>query len=121
MSTARKTDWKRKYHWVLTWPGEEKEDWCAFHVGLLIGRVARDKTSPIPLRGTFTWNGNCSEWWGFKRFMPQNGRCAEAWEAAKAIEDWYDAGLERSGPRPAWVEEIINRHPDLNPPGWRDK
>lgn len=111
--------WKKKYRWVLSWPGEEKEDWCAFHDGLLIGRVARDKTSPIPLRGTFTWNGNCSSWFGFARVMPQTGRAAEAWEAAKAVEDWYDEGLKRSGPRPARVAMQIEAHADHFPPGWR--
>jgi len=108
--------WQRKYHWVLTWP-EEKEDWSAFHDGLCIGRVSRDKTSLK--RGTFMWSGNCSEWHGFQRPMPHNGRCVEAWEAAKAVEDWYDAGLELTGPRPARVRQEIERLADLNPPGWR--
>lgn len=108
--------WQRKYHWVRSWP-EEKEDWCAFHDGLCIGRVSRDKTSLK--RGTFMWSGNCSEWHGFQRVMPHSGRCVEAWEAAKAVEDWYDEGLERTGPRPASVRTEIERLADLNPRGWR--
>lgn len=97
--------WERKYHWVLTWPGEEKEDWCAFHDGLCIGRISRDKTSLK--KGTFMWNGNCSSWSGFKRLMPHSGRCFEAWEAAKAVESWYDAGCEATGPRPDSVAQVI--------------
>ncbi|WP_439604156.1 hypothetical protein [Shinella sp.] len=97
--------WKRKYQWVLSWPGEEKEDWCAFHEGLYIGRVSRDKTSL--LKGTFRWSGGCPEWSSFQRIMPHTGRAAEAWQAAKAVEDGYDAGLARSGPRPAIVAAKI--------------
>lgn len=43
--------WKRKYRWVSTVPDLEKEDWSAFHDGLYIGRISRDKTSLK--RGTF--------------------------------------------------------------------
>jgi hypothetical protein len=93
--------WQRKYRWVLTVPDLAKEDWSAFHDGLFIGRVSRDKTSLK--RGTFMWSGGCSEWGTFVRPMPHSGRKAEAWEAAKAVEDWYDAGLARSGDRPAIV------------------
>lgn len=97
--------WKRKYQWVLSWPGEKKEDWCAFHDGLCIGRVQRDTTSLK--RGMFMWNGNCSQWPSFPGAMPHNGRCPEAWEAAKAVEDWYDAGVARSSGRPAIVAQHI--------------
>lgn len=109
--------WKRKYHWVLTWPGEEKEDWVAFHDGLNIGRVSRDKTSLK--KGSFMWSGGCSAWGTFQRIMPHAGRTIEAWQAAKAVEDWYEEGLARSGPRPVHVAAEIERLAHLNPPGWR--
>jgi hypothetical protein len=51
--------WKRKYRWVLTVPGQDEEDWSAFHDGLCIGRVSRDRTSLK--RGMFIWSGNCSD------------------------------------------------------------
>ncbi|WP_313665765.1 hypothetical protein [Shinella sp.] len=97
--------WKRKYRWVHTAPDIAKEDWCAFHDGLCIGRVSRDLTSLK--RGMFMWSGNCSDWWGFKGPTPHSGRTVEAWEAAKAVEDWYDIGLERTGERPSRVAEVI--------------
>lgn len=97
--------WKRKYRWVHTCPDLAKEDWCAFHDGLCIGRVSRDLTSLK--RGTFMWNGNCSDWLGFKGPTPSSGRTVEAWEAAKAVEDWYDEGLARSGDRPARIADKI--------------
>ena len=53
------------------------------------------------------WSGGCSEWPGLPMDMPQNGRTAEAWEAVKAVEVWYDAGPERTGPRPTIVAERI--------------
>lgn len=115
--TSSNKIWQKKYRWVLTWPGEEKEDWTAFHDGLCIGRIQRDKTSLK--KGTFMWNGNCSEWGAFFRPVPHSGRTSEAWEAAKAVEDWYDAGLQRSGARPADVEMEIRRLAHLNPPGWQ--
>ncbi|MCA0340244.1 MULTISPECIES: hypothetical protein [unclassified Shinella] len=107
--------WKRKYRWVQTWP-EEKEDWSAFHDGLYIGRVSRDRTSLK--RGMFLWSGGCSEWPGFQGPMPHNGRKHEAWEAAKAVEDWYDEGLARSGPRPALVAQRIGPLDEDGLPLW---
>lgn len=109
--------WKRKYRWVLGWPDDEKEDWSAYHDGLYIGRVQRDKTSLK--KGTFMWSGGCSEWHGFQGPQPHSGRSAEAWEAAKAVEHWYDEGLARSEPRPASVENEIRRLAHLSPRGWR--
>lgn len=107
-------EWQRKYQWVLTWPGEETEDWSAFDDGLYIGRVSRDKTSLK--KGTFMWSGGCSEWWGFRRPMPHSGRAVEAWQAAKAVEDWYDEGLARSGPRSASVAQRIGQLKAGRPP-----
>jgi hypothetical protein len=108
--------WKRKYLWVLTAPELAKEDWSAFHDGLYIGRVSRDQTSLK--RGTFMWNGGCAAWPTFQRVFPQTGRTVEAWEAAKAVEDWYDAGLARSGERPASVVQRIGPLDENGLPLW---
>ena len=110
------TKWKRKYQWVLTVPDLEKEDWMAFHDGLCIGRVSRDRTSI--LRGMFMWSGNCSQWPGFAQPMPHTGRKVEAWEAAKAVEDWYDEGLAHSGERPAIVALNIGPLDEQGLPLW---
>lgn len=114
-----KPTWRRKYHWVLTWPGEEKEDWSAYHDGLCIGRVSRDRTSLK--RGMFLWSGNCSAWGQFQRPMPHSGRCVEAWEAAKAVEDWYDEGLARSGERPESVARKIGPLDANGLPVWLER
>lgn len=97
--------WKPKYEWRITWPGEREKDWIAIHDRLEIGRVRLDRTSLKS--GMYHWSGNCSCWWGFKRPMPQVGHEVEAWQAAKAVEDWYDDGCAKSGPRPALVAGVI--------------
>lgn len=114
--TTDRSGWARKYRWVLTVPELAKEDWIAFHDGLCIGRVSRDTTSLK--RGMFMWSGNCSEWGTFERPMPHSGRTVEAWEAAKAIEDWYDEGLARSGERPAIVALRIGPLDEGGFPRW---
>ncbi|GLR55117.1 hypothetical protein KYK30_31690 [Shinella yambaruensis] len=99
------TPWKRKYQWRLTRPEQDKEDWSAYHDGLFIGRVSRDRTSRFS--GKFSWSGGCSCWWEFKRPMPQYGWEDEAWQAARAVENWYDEGCAATGPRPAAVARRI--------------
>lgn len=117
--TCDQGGWKREYLWVLTVPELAKEDWSAFHDGLCIGRGSRDRTSLK--RGMFMWSGNCSDWGAFQRPMPHSGRCAEAWEAAKAVEDWYDAGLVRTGQRPASVARKIGPLDADGLPVWLDR
>jgi hypothetical protein len=97
--------WQRKYQWRLTWPGEADEDWAAYDGDLYIGRIHRDKTSLKA--GMFIWAGGCSSWWEFERPMPQSGHEAEAWEAAKRVEDWYDEGVARAGPKPDALSQRI--------------
>lgn len=114
--TSGRGGWARKYRWVPTVPELEKEDWSAFHDGLYIGRISRDKTSLK--RGTFMWSGGCSDWPGFRRPMPHSGRTAEAWEAAKAVEDWYDEGLARSSERSSIVAQRIGPIDETGLPHW---
>lgn len=101
--------WTRKYQWVLTRPVDETDDWCAYHDDLYIGRIHLDRVSHNA--GMFEWSGGCSSWWSFKRPMPHSGHEVEAWQAAKRVEDWYDAGCEATGPRPDIVARVIA---DLN-------
>lgn len=111
---ADRNGWTRKYSWVLTWPDEAKNDWSAYHDDLYIGRILLDKTSLKA--GQYIWAGGCSSWWGFKQPMPHCGHEAHAWQAAKRVEDWYDAGCAATGPRPAFVAQVIA---DLNERGKR--
>lgn len=97
--------WKRKYQWRLTWPGEVEEDWVACDGDLSIGRIYRDRQTLKS--GMFYWAGNCSSWGKFNRPMPHTGWEAEAWEAAKRVEDWYDEGVARSEPKPDGLSQRI--------------
>lgn len=103
--TADARRWRKKYRWRLTWPGEELEDWLAYDDDLFIGRIHRDKTSLKS--GMFIWAGGCSSWWEFQRPMPHSGHEAEAWQAAKRVEEWYDEGAARTGPKPAALSRRI--------------
>jgi hypothetical protein len=102
------TAWQKKYRWVPTWPGEEHEDWSAYDADLYIGRIHRDRTSLKA--GMFIWAGGCSCWWEFIRPMPHNGHEHDAASAAKRVEDWYDEGALRTGPKP---ETLSTRIADL--------
>lgn len=79
----------------------------------IINHVAEAK------RGMFMWSGLCSEWGTFQRTMPHTGRCVEVWEAAKAVENWYDEGLARSEERPAIVALNIGPLDEDGLPRWR--
>lgn len=97
--------WVRKYLWEPTWPGQATNDWSAYHDELYIGRIHLDRTSLKA--GMYIWAGGCSSWWGFEQPMPHCGHEPEAWQAAKRVEDWYDAGCKATGPRPAVVAQVI--------------
>lgn len=103
--TVDRSGWVRKYRWELTRPDQEREDWSAYDGDLCIGRVSRDRAGHFP--GRFMWSGGCSCWHGFIRPMPHSGRTEEAWVAAKSVEDWYDEGVARTGPKPAWVSDVV--------------
>lgn len=88
--------WRRKYRWQLTWP-EGGEDWSAYDGEICIGRVRLDKTTHNH-KGMYMWNGNGSGHRGIKQtLMPHHGWKEIDWQAAKAVEDWWDASLAYNG------------------------
>nr|WP_250808769.1 hypothetical protein [Neorhizobium tomejilense] len=91
------TTWEKKYEWRITWPGEGHEDWVAYDGDICIGRVMRDLTTHAR-KDQFMWSGNAGRLKGVKqRLMPHQGWEKEHWEAAKAVEDWYDQLREING------------------------
>lgn len=89
--------WQKKYRWVPTWPGEGHEDWCGWDGKIRIGRVMRDLTTPTR-KDMFLWSGGAGPYAGFKhRLLPHQGWVKEHWQAAKAVEDWYDQMREMNG------------------------
>lgn len=89
-------EWKRKYHWRATWPGEGHNDWSAYDGDRYIGRILEEKHH-YARKGTYIWAGGAHGADVRNHVMPNNGNCAEAWQAAKAVEDWYDALLKANG------------------------
>lgn len=89
--------WQKVYQRRVTWPGEGLEDWSAYDGPIYIGRIERDKTTHTK-RDWFMWSGGAAQHDGFKtRLMPHQGWEKEHWQAAKAVEDWYDEMRRRNG------------------------
>lgn len=90
--------WQRKYEWRVTWPGEGHEDWSGYDGSIYIGRVMRDLTTH-PHKNEFMWSGGGHGKDGFKRriITPHRGWEPEHWQAAKAVEVWYDRMREANG------------------------
>lgn len=91
--------WQKKYSWRLTWPGEGHEDWSCFDGDLYVGRIMRDLTT-YGKQGHFMWTGGVRGRAFQRDVMPNRGWKAEHWEAAKAVEDWYDRLREVNGMEP---------------------
>lgn len=88
--------WQKKYSWSVTWPGEGHEDYSAYDGGLYIGRIMRDKTTHGKA-GSFMWSGGAHGRDFKHHVMPHQGWEQEHWQAAKAVEDWYDRMREMNG------------------------
>lgn len=95
----RSMTWQKKYDWRISWPGEKHEDWSAYDGDLYIGRIMRDKTTHTK-RGQFMWSGGAHGRDFKHHVMPQQGWEPEHWQAAKAVEDWYDRMRARNGLEP---------------------
>lgn len=91
--------WQKKYSWRVTWPGEGHEDYSAYDGDLYIGRIMRDLTTHTH-KNEFMWSGGAGGKSFNNRLMPHQGWEKEHWQAAKAVEDWYDAMRERNGLEP---------------------
>jgi hypothetical protein len=77
-------------------PGEGHEDWCGYDGEICIGRIMRDKTTHTR-RNWFMWSGGAGGRDFNKRQMPHQGWYQEHWQAAKAVEDWYNKMREKNG------------------------
>jgi hypothetical protein len=92
--------WQRKYRWVRTWPGETglngkpHEDYVGYDGNAYIGRIFLDQQTLKA--GKWRWAGGMP-----KRcrtmMMPNSGWLPTAAEAAKQVEDYWDAMLANTG------------------------
>lgn len=79
--------WAKKYDWHLT-PGSRLQDeWSAYHGHRFIGRIWRE-ISPSSNAGKFGWQAAQKP----PRRLPDSGWESSHRKAAKAVEDFYDAG-----------------------------
>jgi hypothetical protein len=89
------TDWTRKYRWRRTWPdeldidGKPFEDYTAFDIDQYAGRIRLDRESLK--KGEWRWAGNIPPAFRGTPIMPISGYSATAADAAKAVEDYWDA------------------------------
>lgn len=88
--------WQKKYSWRVTWPGEGHEDYSAYDGDLYIGRIMLDTTTHGKA-GSFMWSAGARGPAFKKSVVPQQGWAQEHWQAAKAVEDWYDETRRMNG------------------------
>jgi hypothetical protein len=87
-------DWQKKYEWKRTWPGERDlndapfEDYSCFD-GQYAGRIRLEMQDMM--KGQWHWVGAYPKPMRGSPIMPNAGYCATAAEAAKAVEDYWDA------------------------------
>lgn len=87
-------EWQKKYEWKRTWPGELDlngkpfEDYSCFD-GQYAGRI-RLEASNLQ-KGQWHWAGAYPNPMRGSPLMPNAGYCATAAEAAKAVEEYWDA------------------------------
>jgi hypothetical protein len=105
--------WQKKYRWSRTWPddrdrhGNVPEDYVGFDGEVNIGRIYLDDQTLKA--GQWRWAGQyptgCRTW-----IMPNNGWMPTASDAARVVEEYWDAMLRRRdeeiAPVPSYVEQF---------------
>lgn len=93
--------WQKKYRWTRTWPGENGldgkplEDFAAYDCDQYAGRIRLDHESLK--KGKWMWSGAYPKGWKKQPIMPNAGWKPTAAEAAQAVEEYWDAMLEKRG------------------------
>lgn len=92
--TFTEEEYRPRYKWHETWPGEEKQDFCGWDGEENVGRIQIDSTTS-GRDGLWRWNGGFASWIR-RRLMPQAGWMPTAREARMA-EEHYDKLKEMHG------------------------
>ena len=91
-------DWTRNYRRVRTWgdetgiDGKRHMDYSCFD-GQYAGRIRFESSGPT--KGLWQWSGAYPKPMRGSPIMPNAGYCQTVAEAAKAVEDYWDAMKER--------------------------
>ncbi|SEI13936.1 hypothetical protein SAMN05216228_10262 [Rhizobium tibeticum] len=81
------TEYRPKYKWRETWPGEGHQDFAAWDEDLQFGRILEDRTSPK--RGQWIWAINHIPWQRLT-ILPHHGWAPTAREASRMVEGTYE-------------------------------
>jgi hypothetical protein len=93
--------WQKKYRWVRTWPDDRgqddkpPEDYSAYDGGQYAGRIRLDLESLK--HGQWMWSGAYPKGWRNSPIMPNRGYAPSPAEAAKLVEDYWDAMKKKNG------------------------
>lgn len=81
-------EYRPRYKWRETWPGENKQDFAGYDGQDLFGRIQLDTTTSNR-EGLWRWNVGF-EPWVRKRIMPQQGWEQTPREASRVAEEHHD-------------------------------
>lgn len=105
--------WQRRYRWIRSWPGERGldgkplEDYCAYDGEQYAGRIRLDRETLK--KDQWNWAGAYPKKLYGSPIVPNAGWLPTAAEAAKKVEDYWDAMKalveERKREMPAYLEE----------------
>ncbi len=93
--------WKKKYPWVRTWPedrgldGKPLEDYSAYDGEQYAGRIRLDLETLK--KGQWQWSGAYPKGWHGTPIMPNAGFAPTAAEAARTVEEYWDAMKKKNG------------------------
>lgn len=95
------TSWQKKYRWVMTWPndvdatGKVPEDYSAYDGEQYAGRIRLDLETLK--KGLWRWSGAYPKGWRGEPISPNSGYAQTAAEAARAVEEYWDAMKKKNG------------------------
>jgi hypothetical protein len=81
------SEYRPKYKWRETWPGEGHQDFAAWDEDLQFGRILEDLTSPK--RGQWIWAINHIPWQR-QIILPHHGWASTPREASRLVEVTYE-------------------------------
>lgn len=91
---------EKKYRWRRTWPdevdlnGKPFEDYVAQDEDIYAGRIRLEENGPT--KGLWQWAGSRPPNYRGKPIVPNAGYCKTAADAAKTVEDYWDAMKRKS-------------------------
>lgn len=95
--------WQKKYQWRRTWgdergmDGRPHEDYQGFDGDQSIGRIFFESAGPT--KDLWRWAGGRPKALKGSSLMPNAGYCSTAAEAARTVEDYWDAMKSRIAER----------------------